>query len=266
MSTSPAGAGAAQPGHRDSAAYERTARRRAEVALFMRDHVLSLVSHDLRGPLNAIHSWAYVLERKFDAADAAAQRALGGIRTGVEQQVKLLEDIVDTTRADTRMLALERTSFALWPLIDETLGEVRSALAMSRDVPLDVDTALATEQLTGDRDRLAAAVWLMLAFAVESSAPGSPVTLATSADTTAWHVTVRFNVTPALREDVDVPHLLEAFALRQAQAPREAGRIAWVLALSKRVAEAHGGAFEQHDATDGNDTASLVLRVPLVSA
>lgn len=266
MSTSPAGAGVAQPGRPDSAAYERTARRRAEVALFMRDHVLSLVSHDLRGPLNAIHSWAYVLERKFDAADAAAQRALGGIRTGVEQQVKLLEEIVDATRAETRTLALERTSFPLWPLVDETIGEVRSALAMSRDVQIDVDTALATEQLAGDRERLAATVWLMLAFAVESSAAGSPVTLATSADTNAWHVAVRFVATPASREDPDVPHLLEAFALQQAQAPREAGRIAWVLALCKRVAEAHGGAFEQHDAAEGNDTASLVLRVPLASA
>ena len=79
----------------------------------MRDHVLSLVSHDLRSPLNAIHSWAYVLDRKIDANDATAQRALEGIRNGVEQQVKLLESIVDTTRAETRALALNRAPFAL---------------------------------------------------------------------------------------------------------------------------------------------------------
>ena len=69
---------------------ERIAHLCSVVALFMRDHVLSRVSHDLRSPLNAIHSWAYVLERKIDSADPAAQRAIDGIRTGVEQQVQLL--------------------------------------------------------------------------------------------------------------------------------------------------------------------------------
>lgn len=266
MSTSSAGAGAAQPGRPDSAAYERTARRRAETALFMRDHVLSLVSHDLRGPLNAIHSWAYVLERKLDAADSAGQRALGGIRTGVEQQVKLLEEIVDTTRAETRTLALDHAPFALWPLVDETVGEVRTTLGAPREVPIEVDTQLSTDQLSGDRDRLAAALWLMLTFAVEASAAASQVTLATAVDGTVWHTTVTFHPTPAAFDAADAPHLLEAFARRQAQVPCEAGRIAWVLALCRRVAEAHGGTFEQNDAAEPGGAATLALRVPLAGA
>src|SRR5580692_11077394 len=43
-------------------AYERAARVRAEAQVFGRDQVLSVASHDLRGPLNAIHTWAHVLE------------------------------------------------------------------------------------------------------------------------------------------------------------------------------------------------------------
>src|ERR1044072_4853333 len=89
VTTSYAGSAGDQPAPSGFAVSERTARLRAEAALFMRDHVLSLVSHDLRGPLNAIHSWAYVLERKLDANDANAQRAVTGIRNGVDQQVKL---------------------------------------------------------------------------------------------------------------------------------------------------------------------------------
>jgi hypothetical protein len=64
-----------------------------------------------------------------------------------------------------------------------------------------------------------------------------------------------------------LPHVLEAFARKQAREPREAKRIAWVLALCKRVAEAHGGSFEQVDAAGGepgaNATATLALRIPL---
>jgi signal transduction histidine kinase len=109
----------------------RTAYLCAETALFMRDHVLSLVSHDLRGPLNAIHSWAYVLERKLDANDPAAQRAIVGIRSGVDQQVKLLESIVDTTRAGTKTLALVREPFAL-----QALSLPSSSMATANVLPL----------------------------------------------------------------------------------------------------------------------------------
>ena len=66
MTTSSTGAGSGQQTASGASLSERTAHLCAEAALFMRDHVLSLVSHDLRGPLNAIHSWAYVLERKLD--------------------------------------------------------------------------------------------------------------------------------------------------------------------------------------------------------
>ncbi|WP_144137764.1 sensor histidine kinase [Paraburkholderia sp. BCC1884] len=262
MTTSSTGTAGEQPVPSGFAVSERTAYLRAETALFMRDHVLSLVSHDLRGPLNAIHSWAYVLERKLDANDPNAQRAVTGIRSGVDQQVKLLETIVDATRAETKSLALTYAPFPLHPLLDENVEEVRSELARRRDVELQVDSQLGTEQLNGDRTRLAAALWLMLTFAVEASVEGATVKLVTRADTSAWHAAVTYDANATALSDPALPHVLEAFARKQAGEPREAKRIAWVLALCKRVAEAHGGAFEQIDATTG-EPATLSLRIPL---
>ncbi|HEY3598428.1 MAG TPA: histidine kinase dimerization/phospho-acceptor domain-containing protein [Paraburkholderia sp.] len=262
VTTSSTGSSINQPAERGAAASERTARLCAQTALFMRDHVLSLVSHDLRSPLNAIHSWAYVLERKVDAADATAQRALAGIRSGVEQQVQLLEAIVDTTRAETKTLALKRERFDLRSLIDETVIDVREMLAQPRGVALTLESALAAERLEGDRERLAAALWLLLTFAVEASEQGSTVKLETHADASAWHAFATFDAAPDALEDAALPHLLEMFARRQAREPREVGRVAWVLALCKRVAEAHEGVFEQGDWVDGQP-AKLTLRVPL---
>ncbi|CAE6748008.1 sensor histidine kinase [Paraburkholderia haematera] len=265
MTTSSNGTVGANPVLSGFAVSERTAHLRAETALFMRDHVLSLVSHDLRGPLNAIHSWAYVLERKLDANDPNSQRAVTGIRNGVDQQVKLLETIVDATRAGTKSLPLAHASFPLHPLLDETVEEVRSGLARARGVEVTVDSQLATEQLNGDRERLAAALWVMLTFAVEAGTEGAVVTLATRADATRWYASVTFNQSAAALDDPSLPHLLEAFARKQAREPREAKRIAWVFALCKRVAEAHSGSFEQSEAPE-SETVTLALHVPLTAS
>lgn len=147
------------------------------------------------------------------------------------------------------------------------MEEVRSGLARTRGVEVTLDSQLATEQLNGDRERLAAALWLMLTFAVETSAQGTTVVLNTKADTSAWHASLAYDTSSTALQDPALPHVLEAFARKQACEPREAKRIAWVLALCKRVAEAHGGSFEQGEATGGDaaggNMATLALRIPL---
>jgi signal transduction histidine kinase len=252
-------------GPSQSRAALRIAHLRAEAALFMRDHVLGVVSHDLRGPLNAIHSWGYVLERKVDAADAAAIRALGGIRSGVEQQVKLIEQFIDTTRAETKTLTLNREHAALRTLIDSSIADANASLAASRDVTLSVASSLAEEQINADRERATQALWLMIVFASEMSAAGSTVSIKSAVDGGLFDTTVSFDVSVKSLLDPTLPHVLETFARSQATQPREAGRIAWGLALCKRVAEAHGGSFDQTDIVD-NAPATLTLKLPTASA
>lgn len=245
-----------------AASDERLAHLRAEVALFMRDHVLSLVSHDLRSPLNAIHSWAYVLERKLDAADASAQRALTGIRSGVEQQVKLLEDAVDKTRAETKSLPLARESFPVRAAIERALDDARRALIEARNTTVSLESSLDAERCDGDPERLAQALWTMLVFAAEATPPGATIVLRTALEAAFWRIEVAFTPNFSVLADAELPHALEPFARTQAMQPREAGRIAWVLALVQRVAAAHGGTFEQGPTNDGEPT-TLMLRVPL---
>ncbi|BAO89445.1 histidine kinase [Caballeronia cordobensis] len=241
---------------------DRIAHLRAEAALFMRDHVLSVVSHDLRGPLNAIHSWGYVLERKVDANDPAAQRALVGIRSGVEQQVKLIEQSVDTTRAETKALSVAIAPVALRPLLEKAAALARAGVASARGVNIEIDSPLAEEQLEGDAERLLQALWLMLAFAAEASPAGATVHASSNIEGSMWRTDVRFTASAQALNDASSPHVLEAFARRQALEPREGGRIAWGLALAKRVSEAHGGAFEHSDIAD-NAEVTLSVRVPV---
>ncbi|KAF1054327.1 MAG: hypothetical protein GAK41_00615 [Burkholderia gladioli] len=128
---------------------ERAARYAAEAALFARDQALSVALHDLRSPLNAMHSWwAYVLERQLPPGDVSLQRALGGIRTGIEQQTKLIET---------------------------ALGDERGVTLV-----LDAGSARGTS-LVADAERLSQALWALTVFAIEASTPGATVTLSCDA-------------------------------------------------------------------------------------
>jgi light-regulated signal transduction histidine kinase (bacteriophytochrome) len=88
------------------------------------------------------------------------------------------------------------------------------------------------------------------------------VRAASNIEGSMWRTDVRFSASARALGDPASPHVLVAFARRQALEPREGGRIAWGLALCKRVAEAHGGAFEHSDIAD-NAEVTLSVRVPV---
>ncbi|KVU32027.1 histidine kinase [Burkholderia ubonensis] len=240
---------------------ERAAHYAAQAALFLRDQALSTASHDLRSPLNAMHSWAYVLERQLADADPALQRALAGIRTGIDQQVKLIDDALDAPRAETRTLALAPQPFALRPLLDDVLALARFALADARQVTLDATTPDGAPSLTADRERLAQALWTMLVAAVEASAAGGRVAFSCARDGARLVARVACGVDAAALADPARPHVFETFARREMLRERDAKRVAWVLALAQRVALAHGGTFT-HDRFADGAAVTLALDLP----
>ncbi|RQZ19801.1 sensor histidine kinase [Burkholderia sp. Bp9031] len=240
---------------------ERAAHYAAEAALFLRDQALSTASHDLRSPLNAMHSWAYVLERQLASADPNLQRALAGIRTGIDQQVALIDDVLDAPRAETRTLAISAQPFALRPLLDDTLALVRFALADARQVSIDATLPDGEPSLTADRERVAQALWTMLTTAVEASAAGSLVTFACTHDGARCVAHVTCAVSADALADPALPHAFESFARREMLRPHDAKRVAWTLALCQRVALAHAGTFTHAPFADGA-AVTLSLSVP----
>ncbi|WP_323119893.1 sensor histidine kinase [Burkholderia alba] len=245
---------------------ERAAHFAAEAALFMRDQVLSTASHDLRGPLNAMHSWAFVLERQLAHADAGLQRALAGIRTGIEQQTRLVEAVVDAPRAATRALALHPTDVSPAEVAAHGAALARAALADARGVRIAVTVGDgAGNAIAADGARLAQAIFTMLVFAVEAGAPQCAVTLACANEGDAVRFDATFPARPAALTDPTLPHVFEPFARQEAQRERDGKHCAWVLALCQRVAQAHGGAFAQGPLADGAP-ATLSLTVPRVTA
>jgi len=240
---------------------ERAAHYATQAALFLRDQALSTASHDLRSPLNAMHSWAYVLERQLANADPNLQRALAGIRTGIDQQVALIDNVLDAPRAETRTLTLEPQPFALRALVDDTIALVRFALADARQVALDATLPDGEPSLTTDRERIAQALWTMLTAAVEASATGGRVTFVCARDGVQFTARATCTVDAGALADPAQPHAFESFARRELLRERDAKRIAWILALCQRVALAHGGTFS-HDAFADGATATLAFSVP----
>ncbi|HEY4541771.1 MAG TPA: ATP-binding protein, partial [Noviherbaspirillum sp.] len=251
-------------------ARERSARIQAETAARARDEFLAIVSHELRAPLNGIQSWAHVLENYVKDATSGplAQRALAGIKTGVGQQVRLIEDLLDVTRMMSGKLRLVRQPLALLPTLQAAVESVRP-LAAAKRIAITCTYRITTEQIEGDADRIQQIFWNLLSNAIKFTHEGGHVNLSASHSEREITVTVGddgVGIAPAF-----LPHLFDRFSQADTSSTRSHNGLGLGLFLVRHLVELHGGRVAAHSEGEGRGTTFTVhlplrVRVPKYAA
>jgi signal transduction histidine kinase len=221
-------------------ACERAARIQAETAARARDEFLAVMSHELRAPLNGIQSWAHVLESQVagSAGNALVQRALKGIRTGIGQQVRLIEDLLDATRMMSGKLRLVIQPVALLPVLHASVESLRGAAA-EKHISVVARHEISNEQVEGDADRLQQIFWNLLSNGIKFSAEGGNVALHTAVEN--GEVTVRIADDGAGIAPEFLPHLFDRFSQEDASSTRRQAGLGLGLFLVRHLTELHGG-------------------------
>jgi PAS domain S-box-containing protein len=217
---------------------EKVARMQAEAAARARDQFLAVVSHELRSPLNGIQSWAHVLESYLDTESPPVRRALAGIKTGVQQQVRLIEDLLDATQLSAGKMQLVKQPIRLQPVLQSAIARVASA-AEARHVTIQADFGTADGHVVGDAERLEQVVWNLLSNAVKFSTEHSTVHLTLTNEGGDAIITVRDTGRGIAPEFL--PYLFVPFRQADGSRTRRAGGIGLGLMLVRRLTEMHGG-------------------------
>src|SRR3569833_1035361 len=142
---------------------EREARERAERANKLKDDFLATLSHELRTPLHVIQSWIWQLNRT--EQPAALKKALEVIERNVALQSRLVEDLLDVSRASTGRLQLNTR---LVDLASACLSvvEVLRLSARAKNIQLEVQQETSTF-IWGDSDRVQQILWNVLNNAIK---------------------------------------------------------------------------------------------------
>lgn len=243
---------------------ERSARERAEAASRARDQFLSIVSHELRSPLNAIQSWTSVLDTQVkEDASPVMKRALTGIRSGVDQQVRLIEDLLDATRILSGRLGLAVSLVRLAPVVEAAIERVQE-VAGSRSVtlhaqPLDREH----DGVQGDPRRLEQIVWNLLTNAVKFSPEGGQVSV--SLERVGSTVRLRVSDQGKGIDPAFLPHLFDWFQREDTSSQRRHDGLGLGLALVRHLTELQGGHVAASSSGLGQG-ATFEVRLPLAAA
>jgi two-component system, OmpR family, phosphate regulon sensor histidine kinase PhoR len=229
-----------------------------------RDFVAN-VSHELRTPVTAILSAAETLEMALAKDPASAMRFLGIIERNAARLQRLIEDLLDLSRIESRELRLRPERFAFDPFATHLLGMFREradkrriALKLEASKGLDVDA---------DRRALEQVLTNLVDNAVKYCPEGSTVVLrAERAESVG-------GAEPGVRlcveddgggiEEKHLSRLFERFYRVDAGRSREMGGTGLGLSIVKHLVEAMGGTIDVTSAVGKGTT--FEVKIPHAS-
>jgi PAS domain S-box-containing protein len=203
-------------------------------ALWLRDEMIAVVAHDLRNPVHTIAmSASTILELPLDEAQQV--RHLAMIRRAARGMERLISDLLDVSRIESRQLSIRLAPVPVRALLDETL-ELFEPQARERDVRLVCALGEELPPAAGDRDRLAQVLSNLIGNALQFTPPKGEVRL----NARQREDRIEFTVEDT-GSGISPEHLPSVFN-RFWQGERETRTGAGLgLTIAKGIVEAHGG-------------------------
>ena len=250
---------------RASEAQARASERRAEAALVeaqaanaAKDQFLAVLSHELRTPLAPVLLVSSMLLRR-DDLPAPVRDQLALVRRNVELEVKLIDDLLDLTRIVRGKLELEPQPVDVHDQVREALRMVDGDAA-AQGITLAFEPAAAPVRVAADPARLQQVLWNLVRNAVKFTPRGGRVTVSVTRAADSVAIAVRdtgIGIAPAR-----LPRLFVAFEQGGSEVTRRFGGLGLGLAISRAIAEQHGGTLVAESEGEGRG-ATFTLALPL---
>jgi len=216
---------------------EQAARATAEAANRSKDEFLTMVSHELRSPLNAILGYTRMLRSGMVEGDSI-NKIIAIVERNAEAQLQIIEDLLDSACIVTGKLRIEIFPVDLAPVLKAALDTVRAA-AEAKGVMLVADFGPGPEVVAGDPARLRQVVWNLLSNGVKFTPEGGRVELQMKSD--ANRIRIKVSDTGRGIEPEFLPFVFDLFRQADSSSTRRYGGLGLGLSLVKHLVELHGG-------------------------
>ncbi|HEV7301763.1 MAG TPA: response regulator [Tepidisphaeraceae bacterium] len=216
----------------------RKARDVAEAANRAKDHFLAVLSHELRTPLTPVMTAVQMMETDSSVPDHWREQ-IQMIRRNVELEVKLIDDLLDLTRVSRGKLELHLQPTDLHEKVRQVLAICDADLRAKR---LTVATHLEARhhRVQADSARLQQILWNVVKNAVKFTDAGGSVVIRT-ANVPGGRVEVSVTDSGVGIELDKVSRIFDAFEQGGKHVTRQFGGLGLGLAISRAIAEQHGG-------------------------
>ena len=226
-----------------------------------KDQFLAVVSHELRTPLSAILGYSQLLQFNMLSAEES-KKAIASIENNAKAQAQLIEDILDVSRIISGKLKVDPRLIDLKRIARAGITSVEP-LAAGKQVVLETDFAAEDCFVMADPARLQQVICNLLTNAIKFSSAGGRVEVRIGCVDSKMRIEVSDQGVGIAKEFL--PHVFERFRQADSSSTRQHGGLGLGLAISRHLAELHGGTIQAHSDGEGRGaTFSISLPIPVL--
>ncbi len=216
---------------------ERQARQTAEEANATKDEFISIISHELKTPLNAIAGWARILKTQ-ELSRGTKELALQKIDKNLRSQASLVEQLLNYSEviSGKSVLKEERVDFS--ELFEEAFKQIQP-LVKEKNIDISKYNQLDHHLIRGDKEKLKIVIDNLLTNAVKFTQSSGKIEINVFESKSDIQMTVKDNgrgISPEF-----LPYIFERY--KQADNPniRDYGGLGLGLTISKHIVNLHRG-------------------------
>ncbi|HEY6070191.1 MAG TPA: MASE1 domain-containing protein [Chthoniobacterales bacterium] len=231
-----------------------------EAANRTKDNFLAMLSHELRTPLTPVMAAVDTLEAD-GARSPEAKNSIAMIRRNVELESQLIDDLLDLTR-----IAKDKLQLRFGPLdaheVINSVVEICRPEAKARNLKVRVNLRAGAHFVSGDAAKFQQIIWNLLKNAIKFTADDGEITISTTnPESQLLAISVHDNGIGIEPEAMN--RIFDPFEQGEHAFERRYGGLGLGLAISKSLAQAHGGTLVAR--SDGRDRGStFVLTIKTV--
>ncbi|HVX39358.1 MAG TPA: ATP-binding protein [Gemmatimonadaceae bacterium] len=233
---------------------------RLEQSFTQQRRFMADASHELRTPTAILRTEADVTLAQEHRSEAEYRASMMIIRDAARRLTRIVDDLFLLARADSGSVAARREPLYLEELVYDATRSVRP-LADSRNVRVELGEVIEAP-FAGDADLLGRLLLNLLDNAIKHSPAGGVVAVDMARRNGAYAISV-VDAGPGVPAE-DRERIFERFVrlepTRDPDSPRPSGA-GLGLAISRRIAEAHGGALALVDSRPGRTEFRITLPV-----
>ena len=228
----------------------QSARQDAESANRAKDRFLSVVSHELRSPLNAILAWTSLLRDESAAEDLG--RAVEAIEASVHSQTRLVNDLLDASRIRAGSLEIEPARIDLDAVVRSAVNHL-APVAREREITLELATCGPAFAMA-DAERIEQVIRNLVDNALKFTPKRGQVAVELSEGEASWRLEVRDDGRGIAADAL--PQVFDEFWQGDRKGSSGGKGLGLGLLIVKHLVERHGGVVQVE--SEGEDRGTTV--------
>jgi len=218
---------------------EREKLEALQQADILKDQFISILSHELRTPINAITGFGSILDDEVAGPLTEQQHIyLRKMLAGADTLLNLVNDLLDLSRIQAGGFHLSPQPFDFPMVVADTLSALHP-LSESKHLTVLNEVAADLPPLVGDAQRIGQVLTNLINNAIKFTPPGGEIRVRAYVEGISLRCEIEDTGIGISAEDL--PKLFKPFTQVDMSSTRQVGGTGLGLTISKSLVEAHGG-------------------------